>query len=89
MALQKSIELENGTQVTYWNVGTIQEDFRGHGLTVTVHGYASQAAREAGKTPIASRIFAYVGDEYEQDITRVQVYAKIKQQADFEGATDC
>jgi hypothetical protein len=48
MALIKSIDTDYGIPASYWNIGAVQEDFKGKGTEVTFYGYASKEARDAG-----------------------------------------
>jgi hypothetical protein len=88
MAIIKQYENENGVTVEYWNIGAVQEDFKGRGTEVTIYGYVSQAAREAGKNPPEARKFTLSGDDYVAGADRAQLYAIIKQRPEFEGAQD-
>lgn len=78
MALSKEIATEFGVPAKYWHIGAIQEDFKGKGTEVTLYGYADQAAREAGKQPLAVAKTAFVGEQYVADMVRADVYMKIK-----------
>ena len=49
MALLKSIPTDFGINAEYWNIGAVQEDFKGRGTEVTFYGYANQQARQDGK----------------------------------------
>lgn len=88
MALIKSIDTEFGIPATYWNIGAVQEDFKGKGTEVTFYGYASQEARMAGKQPLSADKFQLVGDEYIAGADRAALYAIIKQKPEFENAVD-
>jgi hypothetical protein len=89
MALSKSIDTEFGLPATYWNIGAVQEDFKGKGTEVTFYGYASKEARDAGKQPLSAGKVQIAGDEYVAGADRAQLYAIIKQRPEFEGAGDC
>ena len=54
MALIKSVPTDFGINAEYWNIGAVQEDFKGQGTEVTFYGYASKEAREAGKQPLSA-----------------------------------
>ena len=93
MALNKPIPTEFGTPeapvfANYWNIGTVDEDFKGRGTTVTFYGYASKEAREAGKQPLSAGKVQVAGDEYVAGADRASLYAIIKQRPEFEGAED-
>jgi hypothetical protein len=88
MALNKSINTEYGIPATYWNIGAVQEDFKGKGTEVTFYGYASQEARQEGKQPLSAGKFQIAGDEYVADANRPELYAILKLRPEFEGATD-
>jgi len=88
MALIKSIDTDFGIPATYWNIGAVQEDFKGKGTEVTFYGYASQAAREEGKQPLSAGKVQIAGDEYVAGAPRSALYSIIKQKPEFEGAED-
>ena len=48
MAFIKPISTDFGVDCYYWNIGAVQEDFKGQGTEVTFYGYASQEARQEG-----------------------------------------
>ena len=89
MALKKSVMTEFGVTAEYWNIGAVQEDFKGKGTEVTFYGYASKDARDAEKQPLAAGKVQIAGDEYVAGADRAQLYAIIKQKPEFEGAEDC
>jgi hypothetical protein len=88
MALIKSIPTDYGVNSEYWNIGAVQEDFKGQGTEVTFYGYASKEAREAGKQPLSAGKVQIAGDEYVAGADRAALYAIIKQKPEFDGATD-
>jgi hypothetical protein len=89
MALLKSIDTDFGVSAEYWNIGAIQEDFKGRGTEVTFYGYATKEAREVGAQPLSAGKITIAGDEYVAGSDRAALYATIKQRPEFEGATDC
>lgn len=89
MALLKSIPTDFGIDATYWNIGAVQEDFKGKGTEVTFYGYASKQARDEGKQPLSAGKVQIAGDEYVAGADRQQLYQIIKQKPEFEGAEDC
>lgn len=88
MALIKSIPTEFGVSAEYWNIGAIQEDFKGKGTEVTFYGYANKQARDEEKQPLSAGKVQIAGDEYIAGATRAQLYAAIKSKPEFEGAID-
>lgn len=88
MALLKSIPTDFGIDATYWNIGAVQEDFKGRGTEVTFYGYASEQARHDGKQPLSAGKVQIIGEEYVAGADRAQLYAIIKQKPEFEGAQD-
>ena len=88
MALIKSIDTDYGVPAQYWNIGAIYEDFKSRGAEVTLCGYASQEAREAGNQPLSAVKVGITGDEYVAGADRASLYAIIKQRPEFDGATD-
>jgi hypothetical protein len=88
MALIKAIDTDFGIPATYWNIGAVQEDFKGKGTEVTFYGYANKEAREAGKQPLSAGKFQIAGAEYSAGADRAALYAIIKQRPEFDGAED-
>jgi len=88
MALIKSVDTDYGIPAEYWNIGAVQEDFKGKGTEVTFYGYASKEAREAGKQPLAAGKVQISGDEYIAGADRQALYAIIKLKPEFEDAVD-
>jgi hypothetical protein len=88
MALIKSIMTDYGVPASYWNIGAVQEDFKGQGTEVTFYGYASKEARDAGKQPLSAGKVQIAGSEYVVGADRAALYAIIKQKSEFEGAED-
>ena len=88
MALIKSIPTDFGISAEYWNIGAVQEDFKGQGTEVTFYGYASKEARDEGKQPLSAGKVQIAGEEYVAGADRAALYAIIKQRPEFEGAQD-
>ena len=88
MALIKAIPTEFGIDANYWNIGAVQEDFKGKGTEVTFYGYASKEAREQGKQPLSAGKVQISGDEYVAGADRAALYSIIKQRPEFDGAQD-
>jgi hypothetical protein len=88
MALQISIDTDFGIPATYWNIGSVQEDFKGKGTEVTFYGYASKEARDQGKQPLSAGKTQIAGNDYVAGADRAALYAIIKQKPEFAGATD-
>jgi hypothetical protein len=88
MALIKSIPTEFGVSASYWNIGAIQEDFKGRGTEITFYGYASEQARLEEKQPLASGKMQIAGEEYIAGADRAALYEFIKQRPEFEDAED-
>lgn len=86
MALIKSIDTEFGIPATYWNIGAVQEDFKGRGTEVTFYGYASKEARETGKQPLSAGKVQISGDEYVAGADRATLYSIISRKPEFQGA---
>ena len=88
MALIKSIDTDYGIPAQYWNIGAVQEDFKGKGTEVTFYGYASKEARDVGKQPLSAGKLQIAGDEYVAGADRAALYSIIKQKPEFNGAID-
>jgi hypothetical protein len=87
MALEKSIETNIGVNATYWNIFSINENFRAKTVEVLVFGYASKQTRDANLDPISVNTYEFNGDNYLKDATRSAVYNKLKT-TDFSDAQD-
>lgn len=88
MALIKEVETDFGVNSVYWNIGAVQEDFKGRGTEVTFYGYASKEARDSGKQPLSAGKVQIAGDDYVAGADRAALYAIIKQKPEFAGAQD-
>ena len=88
MALIKAVDTDFGIQAVYWNIGAVQEDFKGQGTEITFYGYASKEARNAGKQPLSAGKVQIAGEDYVAGADRAALYAIIKQKPEFEGAED-
>ena len=88
MALIKAIPTDFGIDASYWNIGAVQEDFKGKGTEVTFYGYANEQARQDGKQPLSAGKVQIAGDEYIAGADRSALYSIIKQKPEFEGAQD-
>lgn len=88
MALIKSVPTDFGINAEYWNIGAVQEDFKGKGTEVTFYGYANEQARLDGKQPLSAGKVQIGGDEYVAGADRQALYAIIKLKPEFEGAED-
>ena len=89
MALLNIVETDFGVTASYWNIGAVQEDFKGGGTQVTLYGYASKEARQAGKQPLSAAQVTLAGQDYVAGADRATLYVIIKQRPEFDGATDC
>lgn len=88
MALIITIDTDFGVPASYWNIGAVQEDFKGKGTEVTFYGYASEQARLEGKQPLSAGKAIISGDEYVAGADRSALYAIIKRRPEFQGAQD-
>jgi hypothetical protein len=88
MALIKSINTDFGIPATYWNIGAVQEDFKGRGTEVTFYGYASEQARQEGKQPLSAGKVQIAGEDYIAGADRAVLYGIIKQRPEFDGSID-
>jgi len=89
MALLKTLIVEEtGVRVEYWRVTHAQADWGACVLDVQLHGYHSQAAREADKNPLSRLNFRLQLGAFNEVPTRSEIYGAIRAQpgADGEGA---
>ena len=99
MALAINIEADNtGVMATYWRIRgvTIHTPPDGEDtVTVTVEGYATEAARGAGKDPLMASQFSVPlsvmenpGSNALRDQIKGMLYTVVKARPEFTGATD-
>lgn len=91
MALQKSINTSYGIQAAYWKVGQTKVDFHNKTCSVRVIGFVNAQARTDLMQSISSKDYQFNGEAFTFDVEQkliAQIYAKVKAQADFSGATD-
>ena len=89
MAIRVEIETDFGVTAEYWNIGAVQEDFKGRGTEVTFYGYASKEARDNGSQPLSAGKIQLVGEDYVPGADRAQLYEIIKQKPEFANSVDC
>ena len=87
MALLKAVKTNFGIDATYWNIFSIQEDFKNATNEIVIVGYASKEVRDENLNPVAWNNLTFAGDDYIQDATRALVYGALKAK-DFSDATD-
>jgi hypothetical protein len=87
MALLKTIKTVFGIDATYWNIYSINEDFKNKTLEIVINGYVSKEVRDKNLNPIACQNLTYSDDEYIKDATREAVYLALKAK-DFSDAVD-
>jgi hypothetical protein len=88
MALLKTVKTNFGVDATYWNIFSINEDFKNKILNIVVVGYTSKENRDDNNEPISWKNLELNDDKYIKDATRTLVYDAIKL-TDFVDATDC
>jgi hypothetical protein len=87
MALLKSVKTEYGIDATYWNIYSINEDFKNKLLEVAINGYVNKEVRDENHNPVAWQNLQFTGDEYIKDATREAIYLALKAK-DFSDAVD-
>lgn len=87
MALLKAVKTNYGIDAIYWNIYTLNENFKTKYIDVTLAGYLSKEARDAKFDAVAWQNLQFAGDDYIQDATRKAVYEKLKT-TDFIDAED-
>jgi hypothetical protein len=89
VALLKTESTNWGVDVTYWNIYSINEDYKSKTLNVILAGYISKATRDADLTAVSSKSIMLEGEEYIADATREEVYTALKTREEFSEAEDC
>jgi len=87
MALLKAVNTSYGIDATYWNIYSINENFKNKTLEVAIVGYASKEVREKDMHPVGWIELTFTGDDYIKDATREAVYLALKAK-DFSDAVD-
>ena len=87
MALLKTEQTNWGVDVTYWNIYSINEDYKGKSLEVVLAGYISKEVRDAELAPVTSRSLTLRDKEYIADADREAIYLALKAK-DFSDAKD-
>jgi hypothetical protein len=88
MALLKSESTNWGVDVTYWNIYSINEDYKSKTLDVVLAGYISKETRDKELAPVTSKSFMLNGKDYIADADREAVYKAIKLLKDFDKSKD-
>lgn len=88
MALLKSESTNWGVDVTYWNIYSINEDYKSKALEVVLAGYISKETRDAELAPVSSKSFTLKEKDYIADADREKVYKAIKLLKDFDKSKD-
>lgn len=90
MALIKNIDTNFGVTANYTNIQTVQTYFKDGALDVTLLIYLDEAARKAGKQPIAAcpPIRFTLEQLGTSEPTRAAVYKAIKTLPDWSDAKD-
>ena len=87
MALLKSVKTNFGVDAIYWNIFSIQEDFKNSTNEIVIVGYTSKEVRDADLDPVSWQNLRFIGNDYIKDATRAEVYKALKAK-DFSDATD-
>jgi hypothetical protein len=88
MALLKAVKTNYGIDATYWNIYSINEDFKNKNLEVVIVGYVSKKVRDENLDPCGWINLQFTGSDYIKDATREAVYLALKTK-DFVDAKDC
>lgn len=90
MALQKTIDTQYGN-ATYWKAFISGIDTLNDVASISMYGYSSVEAKDAGKTPFEIKRYFLTLNEItftHHNITLSDVYTYLKTLTDFNGATD-
>lgn len=86
MALSISIPTEFGIPATYWRLGEYHEVFGVRAVAV-MDGFAHTDPADTD-TPLATRAFEILGEQYAPGMDRAAIYAVAKLRPEFAGAQD-
>jgi hypothetical protein len=87
MALLKAVKTNFGIDATYWNIFSINENFKDKVTEVVVVGYATKEVRDNNLQPCAWKNIQFTGEGYIKDTTREAIYLALKAK-DFSDAED-
>lgn len=59
MGIAKTMDSQFGTQVNYWNIGSLTFNKRENTIHAILYAYVSQQARLAGALPLMTREFTF------------------------------
>jgi hypothetical protein len=93
MALLLSVETDFGVPATYWRVSGYNETFKPIGTlkaggVVIMDGFANKGAADKATAPMATKSFEILGEDYNPEMTRTDIYNIAKQREEFAGAKD-
>lgn len=89
MALGKSVATGFGVAAAYWKIANVIEDFIQNAAKITLAGFVSSAARQAGAQPLAAVQVDLTGESYTAEDDRAALYDKIKALPAWSDSTDC
>jgi hypothetical protein len=87
MALLKTESTNWGVDVSYWNIYSINEDYKNKLVEVVIAGYISKETRNADLSPVTSKSITLDGEDYIADADRAKIYLAVKLK-DFADAED-
>jgi len=87
MALLKTESTNWGVDVSYWNIYSINEDYKAKSVEVVLAGYISKETRDADLSPVTSKSFVLEDKDYIVDADREAIYLALKAK-DFSDAQD-
>jgi hypothetical protein len=89
MALLKTEQTNWEVDVTYWNIHSISEDYKGKSLVVLLAGYVSKETRDTNSDAVSTKTIILNEKDYITEATRKDVYIAIKTIEEFLEAEDC
>ena len=89
MALSKTIMTDFGVEAKYWNIGSINSNFKDKTMEIIFYGYPTEEARRNNAQPLSHGNMRVEAHEFIADANREQIYAFIKTKPEFAGAEDC
>jgi hypothetical protein len=89
MALGKILATPYGCNASYWKIANVIEDFVAQASKITLAGYLTAEARQAGAQPLAGAAVELAQGSYVADLDRKAMYAAIKALPAWTDAEDC
>jgi len=89
MALIKDVPTEFGVSAAYWHIFAVEHNRPQRAAQVTFAGYIDEAARRAGRRPLATLTLTLTGDDFpgtSEGLDYATLYERVKCGSKVDGA---